>query len=290
MIHNFIIADDLNRVRLDEAIPRCCSAVSRSEARRIIDRGGCAVNRTMVRVASREVKTGDIIEIGIMETGRFEELVLPSSAVLYEDESLIAVNKPAGVNSQRTPYQLKGTLEFWVSEYFRLQGSREAARMVHRLDRGTSGVMLFPKHKPAAAWLSLLFRDGLIEKRYKALVVGRPVRDHWEVEAAIGKISPARYGIVPGGKPATTGFRHLSSSSEFSLLEVRPLTGRTHQIRVHLASCGLPILGDQTYGDMPAERMMLHCSGLTFRDESGREICVDAPLDGIFHKLAQVCV
>jgi 23S rRNA-/tRNA-specific pseudouridylate synthase len=145
--------------------------------------------------------------------------------------------------------------------------------------------MLFPKHKPAAAWLSVLLRDGLIEKRYLALVNGCPGKDTWVIEAPIGKIAPARYGIVSGGKSAVTEFRLESSSAGNSLIEARPLTGRTHQIRVHLSSCGLPIIGDPTYGNVPAKRMMLHCFEMKFRENNGKIIQVNAPLDGIFEKL-----
>jgi 23S rRNA pseudouridine1911/1915/1917 synthase len=271
--------------RLDEVLSTMFDALSKSEARRIIDRGGCAVNSSMVRVASRPVRAGDVIEIGVMEQGRFSELVLPRESLLYEDGELIAVNKPAGVNTQRTPYQLKGTLEYWVSEYFRKQGSNELSRVIHRLDRGTSGVMLFPKHKRAAAWLSARFHDNLIEKCYWALVSGRPEQAAWTVDGAIGKVGSARYGIMTGGRSAVTAFRLLASSGVCSLVEARPMTGRTHQIRVHLESSGLPIIGDATYGGLPAVRMMLHCASLMFKDERGTEISITAPLDDYFEGL-----
>ncbi len=284
MIIKKTIGNEHNGMRLDDAIATLCSGISKSEARRIIDRGGCALNAAMVRVASRSVKTGDTFEIGVMEAGRFCELQLPPEALLYEDADLIAVNKPAGINTQRTPYQLKGTLEYWVTEYFKTQGSNETARVVHRLDRGTSGAMLFPKHKPAAAWLSKRFHDGDVDKRYLALVKGRPDQDTWTVDAPIGKIASARYGIVDGGRSAVTEFRLLSSNGEFSLVEARPLTGRTHQIRVHLEYGGMPIVGDPTYGNTPAERMMLHCAEMIFLDGRGKELRVSAPLDGLFAK------
>ena len=271
--------------RLDEALATIFEALSKSEARRIIDRGGCAVNSSMVRVASRAVKVGDVIEIGVMEPGRFRELTLPPEALLYEDGELIAVNKPAGINTQRTPYQLKGTLEYWVSEYFRQQGSSEPCRVIHRLDRGTSGVMLFPKHKRAAAWLSARFHDNLVEKCYWALVSGRPEQPAWTVDGAIGKVGSARYGIMDGGRSAVTAFRLLASSGGYSLVEARPLTGRTHQIRVHLESRGLPIVGDSTYGGAAAVRMMLHCASLVFKDERSVEIRIAAPLDDTFRGL-----
>ena len=141
MILRKMVGKEQSGSRLDDAIATLCTGVSKTEARRIIDRGGCTVNVALVRVASRSVKTGDVIEIGVMETGRFQELQLPPEALLYEDGELIAVNKPAGINSQRTPYQLKGTLEYWVSEYFKAGGLSESARVVHRLDRGTSGAI-----------------------------------------------------------------------------------------------------------------------------------------------------
>lgn len=275
---------DQNNLRLDDAIATLCAGVSKSEARRIIDRGGCTVNVALVRVASRSVKEGDVIEIGVMEAGRFQELLLPPGALLYEDGELIAVNKPAGINSQRTPYQLKGTLEYWVTEYFKAQGNSEPARVVHRLDRGTSGAMLFPKNRQAAARLSAQFQDGLVDKLYLALVCGRPDQEAWSVDAPIGKIAPARYGIVEGGKAARTEFRTVAPSGDFSLVEARPMTGRTHQIRVHLASVGLPILGDATYGGLSAGRMMLHCSAMTFQNSKKVEIRVSAPLDGEFEE------
>ena len=275
-----------HNIRLDDAVAALCAGVSKSEARRIIDRGGCTVNVALVRVASRSVKTGDVIEIGVMETGRFEELRLPPEALLYEDAELIAVNKPAGINSQRTPYQLKGTLEYWVSEFFKAQGNTEPARVVHRLDRGTSGAMLFPKNRPAAARLSKLFQDSQVEKLYLALVSGRPEEERWIVDAPIGKVASARYGIMEGGKASVTEFRTLASTGEFSLIEAKPLTGRTHQIRVHLASVGLPILGDSTYGGQPAGRMMLHCAAMTFQNAGKVPVKVTAPLDGEFEEFA----
>jgi 23S rRNA pseudouridine1911/1915/1917 synthase len=285
MIFKKTVNEEQGVRRLDEALALIFDTVSKSEARRIIDRGGCAVNSSMVRVASRVVRAGDVIEVGVMEQGRFRELVLSPESLLYEDGELIAINKPAGVNSQRTPYQLKGTLEYWVSEYFRQRGINEPCRVIHRLDRGTSGVMLFPKHKRAAAWLSARFHDNLVEKRYWALVSGQPEQAAWTVDGAIGKVGSARYGVVDGGRSATTGFCLLASSGGYSLVEARPLTGRTHQIRVHLESSGLPIVGDVTYGGTSAVRMLLHCASLTFRDERGTEISIAAPLDNAFEGL-----
>ena len=282
------ITADVAGQRLDDALARLAQ-LSKGEARRIIDRGGCAVNQVMVRVASRIVREGDLLQAGVMEPGRFRELVLSSEAIIYQDRDLLAVNKPSGVASQRTPYQLKGTLEYWVAEEFARQGIKEPVRVVHRLDRGTSGVMLFPKHRQSAAWLSELFKQGTIEKRYLALVSGQPLEQAWSSRGAIGKLGTARWGIMPEGRAALTDFRVLSAQDGLALIEAFPRTGRTHQIRVHLSAVGLPIVGDATYGGLAAERMLLHCATLRFNSRNGVEQVLQAPPDERFMALCGGC-
>jgi 23S rRNA-/tRNA-specific pseudouridylate synthase len=147
--------------------------------------------------------------------------------------------------------------------------------------------MLFPKNRHAAARLSRLFQEGTVEKRYLALVSGKLEQNEWTVDAPIGKVASARYGVVEGGKASRTEFRTIVASADMTLVEARPLTGRTHQIRVHLASVGLPILGDSTYGGQPAGRMMLHCSAMTFQSLKNIETTVTAPLDGEFAERAR---
>ena len=281
MIKLLQVTAELAGQRLDEGLARL-AGMSKGEARRIIDRGGCAINQTMVRVASRLLKGGEALTVGIMQAGEFHDLVLPSTAIVYQDRDILAVCKPSGVASQRTPYQLKGTLEYWVSEEFARQGIKEPVRVVHRLDRGTSGVMLFPKHRQSAAWLSILFKEGTIRKRYVALVTGVPSRQVWSADGAIGKIGSARWGVVPGGRPALTEFAVRKAASGRALLEALPKTGRTHQIRVHLADAGLPIVGDVGYGGVVASRLMLHCLGLAFTARDGSERCLEARPDAAF--------
>lgn len=288
MILSLPIPADLAGSRLDDALARLAT-MSKGEARRIIDRGGCAVNQAMVRVASRGVKQDDLLTVGIMQPGEFKELVLGPEAIVYQDRDLLAVNKPSGVASQRTPYQLKGTLEYWVGEEFGRQGIREPVRIVHRLDRGTSGLMLFPKHRQAAAYLSELFKQGTIHKRYIALVTGVPAGDAWEADGPIGKVASSRYGVVAGGRPARTVFRCLVSCEGRALVEARPVTGRTHQIRVHLATDGLPIVGDATYGRASVSRLLLHCIGLEFVGRDGRPLVLESPPDHDFVVLCGCC-
>lgn len=281
MIKVLQVTAELVGQRLDDGLARL-AGVSKGEARRIIDRGGCAINQSMVRVASRLLKGGEALTVGIMQPGEFQELTLPPAAVVYQDRDILAVCKPSGVASQRTPYQLKGTLEYWVGEEFARQGIKEPVRVVHRLDRGTSGLMLFPKHRQSAAWLSTQFKDGTIHKRYLALVAGVPSQQAWNADGAIGKVGSARWGVMQGGRTALTTFALRKVAAGRALLEALPKTGRTHQIRVHLADAGLPIVGDSTYGGPAASRLMLHCLGLAFTARDGSERCLEAQPDAVF--------
>ena len=269
-------------MRLDDGAKALFETLSKGDIRRIIDWGGCTVAGVMVRVASRTLRHGDEICLGVLEPERRIELSYTSSDMLYEDREYLAVNKKGGFNSQRTPYQLKGTVEYAVDGYLKSQGVKEPVRVIHRLDSGTSGVMFFPKNKPAATHVSAMLKDGKVEKLYWALVAGNPDEDEWPVDACIARMGKFRYGVASAGMEAHTLFRVLVRVSGAALVEARPLTGRTHQIRVHLSHCGLPVIGDRAYGGPPALRMMLHCRSMSFRANDGREVAAMAPVDDDF--------
>lgn len=265
--------------RLDDAAKAIFPQLSKTQIRRIIDLGGCAVNQVMVRVASREVRQGDEIIVGVMEPERFVDVVLKKEELLFEDRHFLALNKASGINSQRTPYQLKGTVEYAVAIYLKGEGSSEPARVIHRLDRGTSGVMFFPKNKQAATYISNELKNSRVEKVYWAIVSDLPEKEKWTVDAPIGKLNKFRYGVTLPGKPSVTNFRVIATSGRYALIEARPVTGRTHQIRVHLTHSGLPIVGDAPYGGVPAARMMLHCRSMSFQSQDKVLIAANAPVD-----------
>lgn len=272
---------DLAGQRLDDIAKALFPQLSKTQIRRVIDLGGCAVNQTMVRVASRELRQGDEIILGIMEPERFVEVTINREELLFESRDYLALNKAAGINSQRTPYQLKGTVEYAVAVYLKSQGSNEPARVIHRLDRGTSGTMFFPKNKQAATHISTELKESRVEKIYWAIVSDLPENETWTVDAPIGKLNKFRYGVTLPGKPSITVFRILTSSGRYALIEARPLTGRTHQIRVHLTHSGLPIVGDEAYGGVQAGRMMLHCRSMSFMDKKGTVVTASAPPDSL---------
>jgi RluA family pseudouridine synthase len=273
--------------RLDDGAALLFPTLSKTRIRKIIDLGGCSVNSTMVRVASRRLQEGDEITLGVMEPERFRDLVFTAEDILCEDGDVLAICKPVGINSQRTPYQLKGTVEYAVGAYLKDAGIDEPVRIVHRLDRGTSGVMLFPKNRQSAARLSRQLHDGEIDKRYLALVKGMPPQAEWLIDAPVAKVAPSRYGVATPGKEAQTEFRVVAAGSEATLLEARPLTGRTHQIRVHLEHSGLPIVGDWVYGGAKACRMMLHCLSMSFLASNGGRVSVSAPPDSAYLEICR---
>ena len=272
-------------IRLDDGAKALFPNLSKGDIRRIIDWGGCTVGGVMVRVASRTLRQGDEVSLGVLEPERRIELCYTSADMLYEDREYLAVNKKAGFNSQRTPYQLKGTVEYAVDRYLKSQGVNEPARVIHRLDSGTSGVMFFPKSKPAATHISALLKEGKVEKRYWSLIAGSPDEVEWPVDACIARVGKFRFGVAPAGMEAHTLFRVLVRAPGAALVEARPLTGRTHQIRVHLSHCGLPVIGDQAYGGPPTRRMMLHCRFMSFRAADVREVSATAPVDADFVKV-----
>ena len=287
MILKETVAAEQAGMRLDDGAALLFETLSKTRVRRIVDLGGCTVNGAMVRVASRTLRQGDEIVLGVMEPERFKDLAYTAESLIYEDGEVVGVCKPAGFNSQRTPYQLKGTVEYAIGVYLKCAASGEPVRIIHRLDRGTSGVMLFPKNRAAAARLSLQLKEGRVEKRYLALVSGTPPEGEWLVDQPIAKVGSARYGVARPGKEAQTGFKVVAQGDGAALVEARPFTGRTHQIRVHLAHCGLPIVGDSTYGGVAAPRMMLHCSSMAFEGRDGRVITVTARPDEEYQEICR---
>ncbi|RNC68025.1 MAG: RluA family pseudouridine synthase [Desulfuromonadales bacterium] len=279
MILTARVGKEQEGMRLDDGAVKLFPQLSKGRVRKIIDWGGCTVGGQMVRVASRSLRPGEEIVLGVMEPEGYRDFAYTRDDLLYEDADYLAVNKAAGINCQRTPYQLKGTAEHAVSCYLRSRGSQEPARVIHRLDRGTSGVMIFPANRRAAAHISAELKEGRVEKVYWALVAGVPPEESWTVDAPMAKIGTSRYGVASPGRDSRTLFRLLARGDGACLVEARPITGRTHQIRVHLAYSGLPIIGDSTYGGEPASRMMLHCRAMAFSRADGRLVSIQAPPD-----------
>lgn len=263
--------------RLDQILVRLYPDQSRARLQSWIEAGRVRVEGRRVARAGARLRGGEAIAVDVppaQEIGLAPEPI--PLDIVYEDSDLIVVNKPAGMVVHPAAGHNSGTLVNAVLAHAHdLAGIGGEIRpgIVHRLDRDTSGLIVVAKNEPALRWLQSQFRDREVEKVYLALVDGAPPDRQGRIEAPVGRDvrHRQRMGIVPAsrGREATTDYRTLEAFERHTLLEVRPRTGRTHQIRVHLAFLGCPVTGDRVYGarrpTLDVGRQMLHAWRLAFR-------------------------
>ncbi|MDM7917086.1 MAG: RluA family pseudouridine synthase [Candidatus Eisenbacteria bacterium] len=238
--------------RLDAFLARAFRYRSRTQWAALVKAGRIRCNGAVVR-PGRSLRPGDWIEY--LPDPRPEPRVDRRYRVLFEDESILAVRKPANLPVHPSGRYFRNTLLLMLLEERGEDLDTTGLRIVHRLDRETSGVILFGKGREAASALAIQFETRQVAKRYLAIVHGRPKEDRFLVDAPVGRDprSPVRKAmtVLEDGRPARTSFRVVRRSGEHALLIARPHTGRLHQIRVHLRHAGLPIVGDKVYGRDP---------------------------------------
>lgn len=281
------VPDALDGSRVDKAIAELFD-VSRAVASGIVE-DGVSVDGSPADAADR-VRGGQVISCRKPEDTMRLAPEAVDFGVVHEDESVIVVDKPAGVVVHPGSGRTSGTLAAGLLErYPELEGVGAADRwgLVHRLDKDTSGAIVVARTSEAFEYLTAELRRRDIERVYVALVEGRMTAPTGTVDAPIGRdpSRPTRRAVVPGGKHARTHYEvdRYYEESDVSLLEVRLETGRTHQIRVHLAAIDHPVAGDATYGatrrDLDVPRTFLHASRVTFtHPTSGERLTVKAPL------------
>jgi len=232
----------------------------------------------------RKVLTGDRLQVLVLEDRSYGVLPEPGEIeVLYEDRDIVIVNKPAGMLVHPAGRTTCGTLANYLAYYFQQAGMVHTIRPLHRLDRETSGCVLFAKNSPTQTALERELREGRIRRTYLALVKGIIDPQEGKIDAPIG-IHPrfANRRIVSSeGEPAVTYYRVLEKFSEACLVELNLETGRTHQIRVHLAHIGHPVIGDGMYGkrDDSISRQALHAVEIALvHPVTKQELSVKAPI------------
>ncbi len=274
--------------RLDAFLARRCRELSRSHARRLIDDGFVTVEARAARPSER-VTAGAQITVTIPPAEKLA--LIPQQiplTIIYQDADLIVVDKPAGLTVHPAPGHPSGTLvNALLAICPDLRGIAGTLRpgIVHRLDKDTSGLIVVAKNDRAQRSLSRQLKDREVHKTYLALVHGLPKPGEGLIEAPIGRHPKNRkkMAVVSGGREAITRYRVREelASGAYALLEVEPVTGRTHQIRVHMAALGHPIVGDTTYGRRSdvIGRQFLHSWRLAFTMPLGaRTVEFESPL------------
>ena len=276
----------LDGERADKVVA-ALAGVSRSQARRLVEEGEATLDGAPV-AARQRVSAGQVVEVAAPAPAPILEAEEVPFGVAYEDAHLAVVDKPAGVVVHPGAGEVRGTLAAGILHRWPgVRGVGEEGRwgLVHRLDRDTSGLLVVALTGEAWRALRRAMAAHRVERTYLALVHGVPEAPTGTVEAPLGR-HPRRWGhfrVDAAGRPARTHYRCLAAwpSRRLALLEVRLDTGRTHQIRVHLASIGHPVVADPRYGrdDRLAPRLFLHATRLRFTHPvTGEELVVDSPL------------
>lgn len=295
------IDSDLAGQRIDNYLRRELPGVPKGRLYRLLRRGEVRVNGGRIR-AEYKLQEGDEVRIppvrinteGAPPPAKQSAAILDH--VLFEDKRLLVINKPTGIAVHGGSGISHGIIEL-------LRHARPDLRdlsLVHRLDRETSGCLVLAKRRSALRALHEKFREGLVEKNYLGLAIGDWQIGEQLVDAPLlvrHRQGGERYVIVDEeGKSAQTRIRLSRRYGKYSLLQCSPLTGRTHQIRVHAQYIGFPLAGDERYGDLDANyqakkdglpRLFLHAQSIAFPDDSGNELHFTAPLAADLEKFLQ---
>ncbi|MGB4420451.1 MAG: RluA family pseudouridine synthase [Candidatus Saccharimonadales bacterium] len=279
----YLFVELSNRKRLDSHLAETHPENSRSTWQKYIKAGYVTVNNQIINSVKSEINHHDKIEINIPPSDNHDNKELP---IVYIDDNVIVVNKPAGVLTHS-----KGVInnEFTVADFFKryttynLDTNRPG--IVHRLDRGTSGVIIGARNSETAKSLQKQFSDRKTKKIYYAIVTGKPKLTQANIDLPVNRnpSKPSTFRVDPNGKKAFTEYQVIDQSDKYSLLKLQPKTGRTHQLRVHMKYIGTPILGDNLYGKT-SDRLYLHAHSLEITIPNGDRRVFSAKLPNEFLK------
>ncbi|MBI3363040.1 MAG: RluA family pseudouridine synthase [Chloroflexi bacterium] len=277
--------------RLDKALAAALADFSRTQIQRLIEDGLVAVDGVVAAKVGQKVEGGErvVVRVPPVVPAAIQPEAIPL-AIVYEDDDIIVIDKPAGMIVHPSAGHVRGTLAHAVLGHdpeIEGVGGEQRPGIVHRLDKETSGLIVVAKNDRAHRDLQRQFKSRAVEKVYTALVDGAPPTDRGRIETPIGRDprNRKRMAVVSGdlGREAITEYRVVEKFQAHTLVEARPRTGRTHQIRVHFAFLGCPVAGDTVYGrrhsTIAAPRNFLHAARLTLALPStgGRKV-FDAPL------------
>jgi len=278
-----LIFDEHQAQRLDKFLAAGLPEFSRSRLQDLIREGFVTVGGSVVQKTGKVLESETVVQVRIPppEPSNLSPEAIPLD-ILFESDDLMVVNKPAGMVVHPSAGHLSGTLVNAALSHapgMEGVGGEQRPGVVHRLDKDTSGLILLAKNDLAHRWLQNQFRERKAQKTYLALVDGSPPTPTGRIEAPIGRDPRVRKKmavVVEGkGREAVSEYRAVERFSAHTLLEVHPITGRTHQIRLHLAFIGCPVAGDTIYGrrhsTLPLDRHFLHAARLTIRLRGEKE-------------------
>lgn len=277
--------------RLDKYLVECLPDLSRARIQNLIKDEKVTVSGKVTTKTGHDVEPGDevIIVIPPLQSSELIPEDIPLD-IVFQNEDLVIINKPAGMVVHPAAGHYSGTLvHAALAAIPDLQGigGEERPGIVHRLDKETSGLIVMAKNEKTHRWLQDQFKTRSVKKVYLALVDGKPPTPTGRIEAEIARDPSHRkqMAVVSDGRgrPAVTEYQTLEQFADFTLLEAHPLTGRTHQIRLHLAFLGCPIVGDTVYGhkksSLELDRHFLHAARLSLRFPGEKELhTFEAPL------------
>lgn len=253
------------KVRLDLLMTEIYKSYNRSSLQKFIELGFVTVDGEKARKPNQKFERGVKIDLQIPEELKNADLV---PEVVYEDEDVLVVDKPAGLLSMA-----KG-------EYCPEKTLGDYGLIVHRLDRDTSGVVILAKTEAVQKFLKKQFQDRKTHKTYYAVIEGRPKLDAAKIDLPIARDlkRPTTFRVEAGGKESETYYRVLKTDGAHSLVELKPISGRTHQLRVHMKYLGHPIVGDTVYGGEKADRLYLHAGALEITLPGGKRTTFEVPM------------
>lgn len=272
------------RKRADVVLADAFTQYSRAALKKLFDMGNILIDGEPGRPGDK-VKLGQKMTIDISPIEQEPDVIdLP---VIFENDDVIVVDKPAGIISHaRGRYWQEASVASFIRDKTK-DMTGERAGIVHRLDRATSGVMIAAKNQATQNFLQKEFSDKRVEKTYFALVIGTPEPEEAHIVAGLARNAklPQQFMVAKDGKHSETIYKVVGSGKGIAKIELHPLTGRTHQLRIHMQYIGHPIIGDHLYGTVGDEtRMYLHAKTLKIRLPDGKEHTFEAPLPPEFAK------
>ena len=288
-IHRLNVTPEKADQRFDQYLADSVIEMSRTQAKKVIDLGGAHINGRRIRSCSTFVRNADFVEI-YLDHLPLEPYRITERDILFQDQFIIVLNKPALVETQPTHARYKGTLfealQWYLKDPFRPHQKADIG-MVQRLDRGTSGLIIFSIHPQAHKQMTRIFLEHEIEKGYLALVHGAPKSSQGEIRSFLARSRKGNRvkSVAKGGKEAITRFQIIEPLADYSLLDIKLLTGRSHQIRAHMMEQNCPLLGDHRYGGdcqvagLKVLRPLLHAVKLAFQHPvSGQDLEFTIPM------------